>query len=198
VSTDGPRRMKILGIVGSARKQGNCALLLKETLQRLRDGFETETVFLSDIEIRPCDGCHYCQKNGACRIQDDMAALGGSLQDADAVILCSPTYMGGLSSRMRSFMERTWPLRNGQMTGKIGAHIVTGRRRIGVAVSAMADYLSRLGIVTVPGVLGYAFEQGEIAEDEEAMEEARRLARDLGRHLLASVQSVDEAKTSGE
>jgi len=197
MTAGGPRRVKILGIVASARKQGNCALLLKEVFQRLRGGFETETVFLSDLEIKPCDGCHYCQKKGACRIQDDMAALGGLLQDADAVVLCSPTYMGGLSSRMRAFMERTWPLRKGKMAGRTGSYIVTGRRKIGVAVSAMSDYLSRLGMVTVPGVLGYAFEQGAIAEDEEAMEEARRLARDLERHLRGSVRNGDEPKANG-
>ena len=61
----------------------------------------------------------------------------------------------------------------------------------------MADYLSRLGMVTVPGVLGYAFEQGKIAGDEEAMRDTRRLARDLERHLLASRRGGDEAKAGG-
>ena len=173
----------VLGIVGSARKEGNCASLLREVLDRLRDGFDTETVFLSDLDIRPCEGCHYCQNNGSCRIDDDMPALSGKLSRAGAIVLATPSYMGGVTSRMRALMERTWPLRKGQMADKIGGYIVTGRRRIGIASAAMAEYFTRLGMIQAPGVLGYAYEPGEIAGDREAVSQALRLARDLRRYL---------------
>jgi multimeric flavodoxin WrbA len=176
--------MVVLGIAGSARKQGNSAFLLRETLSHLQNEFDTETIFLSDRNIRPCDGCHHCERNGSCRIDDDMEALSGKLRNADAIILTTPSYMGGVTSRMQALMERTWLLRKGQMAGKIGSYIVTGRRRIGMAIGVLEDYFTRLGMIKIPGVLGYAFEPGEIARDQEAVSGTLRLARDL-RHCQA-------------
>jgi multimeric flavodoxin WrbA len=187
--------VRILGIASSARKRGNSAILLAEALDHLRADFETEMVFLTDHRIEPCEGCHYCEGHGSCRIDDDMRRLSERLSGADAILLASPSYMGGVTSRLRAFMERTWPLRKGQMSGKIGSYIVTGRRRIGVASAAMAEYFVRLGMIEVPGVLGYAFEPGEIVQDEEAMSETRRLAEDI-RHCLGRT-GADAAQPSG-
>jgi multimeric flavodoxin WrbA len=177
-------RRRVLGIAGSARKQGNSAILLTEVLNHLRADFATEIVFLSDHRIGPCEGCHSCERRGSCRIDDDMRELSTKLLGADAILLASPSYMGGVASRLRAFMERTWPLRKGQMSGKIGSYIVTGRRRIGMVSAAMAEYFTRLGMVAAPGLLGYAFEPGEIVRDDEAMGETRRLAEDV-RHCLS-------------
>ena len=175
--------MRILGIASSARKQGNSAILLAEAVNHLRTDFETEIVFLTDHRIEPCDGCHYCEAHGSCRTNDDMRELSAKLPRADAILLASPSYMGGVASRLRAFMERTWPLRKGQMAGKIGSYIVTGRRRIGMVSAAMTEYFTRLGMIAVPGVLGYAFEPGEIVQDGEAMSQTRRLAEDVRRCL---------------
>lgn len=185
---------RILGIASSARKQGNSAILLAEALSHLRADFETEMVFLTDHRIEPCNGCHHCERHGSCRINDDMRGLSGRLAGADAILLASPSYMGGVTSRLRAFMERTWPLRKGQMFGKIGSYIVTGRRRIGMVSAAMAEYFGRLGMIALPGVLGYAFEPGEIVQDEEAMDQTRRLADDI-RHCLGRTDA-DAAQSS--
>jgi hypothetical protein len=69
------------------------------------------------------------------------------------------------------------------MVGKIGSCIVIGRRRIGVATAAMEDYFTRLGMIKIPGVQGYAFEPGEIQQDEEAISQTLRLAWDIRRCL---------------
>jgi len=95
--------------------------------------------------------------------------------------------MGGVTSRLRAFMERTWPLRKGQLEGKIGTYIVVGRRKIGSTISEMREYLSRLKMTIIPGVLGYAFEKGDILKDEEALKEARR----LGERILKLSESSE-------
>jgi len=178
-----PNDSLILGIAGSARKQGNSATLLAEVLDELQGEFRAELVFLTDLNIQPCDGCHYCETQGSCRIEDDMSKLYEKLLDADAVLLASPAYMGGLASRMQAFMERTWPLRKGAMAGKVGSYIVTGRRRIGMATGIMEEYFTRLGMTKLPGLLGYAFEPGQIKGDQEAMTQVGRLAADCRNHL---------------
>ena len=70
-----PNRSLILGIAGSARKQGNSATLLTQVLDKLQGEFRTELVFLADLNIQPCDGCHYCRTQSSCRIEDDMSRL---------------------------------------------------------------------------------------------------------------------------
>ena len=178
-----PKRSLILAIAGSARKQGNSATLLTQVLDKLRGEFRTELVFLTDLNIQPCDGCHHCETQSSCRIEDDMSTLHPKLLDAGAILLASPVYMGGIASRMQAFMERTWPLRKGQLRGKIASYIVTGRRRIGMATGVMEEYFTRLGVTKLPGVLGFAFEPGEVEQDREAVAQAERLAADCGHHL---------------
>ena len=171
--------MNVLGIVGSPRKDGNTAYLLERTLSLLPDSFQTETVFLKDYRIGPCEGCHRCEQDGRCALDDDMQALYPKLQAADAMILTSPVYMGGVTSRMRAFMERTWHLRKGQLAGKIGTYIVVGRRKPGAAIYTMEDYLARLRLTRLPGICGYAFHKGQIVTDKEAVQETDRLAADI-------------------
>jgi len=181
---DAKTSMLILGIAGSPRKQGNSAFLLQETLGHLQGGFQTETIFLKDLNIRPCEGCHSCESSGACRIEDDIPALSAKLKAADAVILATPSHMGGVTSRMQALMERTWPLRKGQMAGKVGASIVTGRRQMGMEIGLLDAYFSRLRMLRIPGILGFAFEAGRIVEDQEAISQTVRLADDIRRCLL--------------
>lgn len=181
----GPAR--VLGIAGSAREQGNSSALLRRVLNGLNGNFRTELVFLADIEIRPCDGCHSCQTNGACCIEDGMTAIYPKLLEAEVFLLASPAYMGGIASRMQAFMERTWPLRKGQLAGKLASYIVTGRRRIGMATGVMEEYFTRLGVAKLPGVVGLGFEAGEVEQDREAVAQAERLAADVGDLLRTKV-----------
>jgi len=55
--------MKAVGVVGSPRKNGNTAYLLEEVMKFLREKYETEIIFLKDYDIKPCEGCHYCEEN---------------------------------------------------------------------------------------------------------------------------------------
>ncbi len=174
----------VLGIAGSARKHGNSATLLTQVLDELQGEFQTELVFLTDLNIQPCNGCHYCQTKHSCRIDDDMSGLYPKLLEAKVILLASPAYMGGIASRMQAFMERTWPMRKGQMADKIGSYILTGRRRIGMATGVMEEYFTRLGMMKLPGVLGFAFEAGTIADDQEAIAQARKLAAGVRKHLV--------------
>ena len=71
-----------------------------------------------------------------------MQELYPKLKEADVIILSSPSYMGGVTSRLRAVIERTWYLRKGQLEGKIGTYIVVGRRKIGSAIDETEEYLT--------------------------------------------------------
>ena len=50
---------KILGIVGSPRRNGNTHVLVSRILGGARaEGAYTETIFLKDLDISQCDGCY--------------------------------------------------------------------------------------------------------------------------------------------
>jgi len=108
-----------------------------------------------------------------------MQSMYPKLQSADAIVLASHIFMGGVTGRMRAFMERTWHLRKGQLAGKIGTWIVVGRRKPGAAIYAMEDFLDLLGLTRLPGAFGCALHKGEILGDEETLRDVDRLAGDL-------------------
>ena len=184
--------MRALGIIGSPRKDGNTAYLLKKTLEVLEEGdVDTEIIFLKDYEINPCEDCsEYCEKHNKCKIEDGMQELFVKLRKSNVIILASPTYMGGATSRMRAFMERTWLLRKGQLKNKIGTSIVVGRREIGTTAMEMSEYFDRLKIIKIPGILGYSFKKDDILEDQEAIKSSER----LGDQLLELIKKMEEKR----
>ncbi|MHA1291772.1 MAG: flavodoxin family protein [Promethearchaeota archaeon] len=172
--------MKAIGIVGSPRKNGNSAFLLNLVLENLSNSnFETEVIFLKDLSISPCNECYYCTKEEKCIIEDDMQELYNKLRDANVIILSTPVFMGGITSRLKAFMERTWHLRRGQLKGKIGTYIVVGRRDIGSAINEIEEYLSRLKVIKISGILGYGFKENDIKNDSEALKNAESLSNQI-------------------
>ena len=66
--------MKVVAFSGSARKDGNTALLLKTALAELeKNGVETELVQLAGKEVRGCIACYQCfkKKDGRCAVEKD-------------------------------------------------------------------------------------------------------------------------------
>jgi len=168
-------KKKLIGIVGSPRNDGNTAILTDKLLDSLQDTFEIEKIFLKDLEISSCKECYYCVENDDCSIQDDMQELYRKLKEAYVIILSSPIFMGGITSYLRAFMERTWHLRKGQLKNKVASYIIVGRRDLGSGISEMEEYLSRLNVIKVPGVFGFGFKKGDISKDEEALNNIQRL-----------------------
>src|SRR3974390_1563375 len=105
--------MKVIAINGSPRKNWNTATLLTKALEgAVSLGAETELVHLYDLDYKGCISCFACKLidgpyNGHCAVKDGLSPLLKAIEtEADAIILGSPIYFGGLSGEMRSFMER--------------------------------------------------------------------------------------------
>ena len=68
--------MKILGIMGSARKGGNTDTLLDVALEEAqRNGAAVSKISLGSKTIAPCNGCLKCTTDGKCVIKDDMQEI---------------------------------------------------------------------------------------------------------------------------
>jgi multimeric flavodoxin WrbA len=152
---------------------------MEKLLANFKDSYDVKKIFLSDYEINSCKECYYCVEHDECSIDDDMQEMYEKLKETDVIIISSPIFMGGITSVLRAFMERTWHLRKGQLLGKIGTYIIVGRRDIGAGIHEMEEYLSRLKVNKVPGVVGYGLHKGEVKKDEEALSGISRLAKQI-------------------
>jgi len=106
--------MKILAINGSGRKNGNSAKIIewcqeiKEPM-KLNEDVEIKVVNLASFNIRGCIGCEGCAKTRVCVIQDDMQELYKDIEEAEGLILVSPTYFYNITANMKAFIERLYP-----------------------------------------------------------------------------------------
>jgi len=116
---------KVLGLCGSARREGNTDLLIREVLRGAADGgAKVESICLSDLSIKPCTGCNHCKTHDNCIILDDMSMLLEEVLQSSAVIIGSPVYMGQVTGQTKVFLDRLYQLRRGDRTLKEdGSHI---------------------------------------------------------------------------
>jgi len=101
--------MKVIALVCSARRKGNCYNLAETILEHLKTkGFETEILNAYDYKITPCNHCDYeCFKSPKnCPIQDDVPKIWEKLKEADGVIFAIPTYYGMPSALFKAIIER--------------------------------------------------------------------------------------------
>ncbi len=107
--------MKILACIGSNRKKGNTARIVQMIEARMQASaaqhvtpLEFETLFLSDMDIRPCRGCRACFDRGedACPLKDDISLIRAKMDAADGLLLASPVYVDDVGGLVKNWMDR--------------------------------------------------------------------------------------------
>ncbi|OHD12125.1 MAG: NADPH-dependent FMN reductase [Spirochaetes bacterium GWD1_27_9] len=100
--------MKVLGFVGSPKKEGNTKVLVETILKGASDaGAETEIFNLNEANIMPCQSCYACKGNdGKCVLKDDMQKFYEKIDQADAFVLGSPVYMWQMTAQTKLFTDR--------------------------------------------------------------------------------------------
>jgi len=98
--------MKILGISGSNRKEGNSYLLLKEMFKDVLP-VETKVVQIAELKVKPCELCFEscAQKSFSCVIEDDFRVLFEEMKSADGIVIACPCYFY-IPSKFQALMER--------------------------------------------------------------------------------------------
>jgi len=99
--------MKVLGINGSPKRNGFTARLLDSALEGSQSaGAHTERVDICGLDIKPCDECDGCARDGKCVIHDDMDMLAGKVREADAVIVASPVFFTTITAQLKAMIDR--------------------------------------------------------------------------------------------
>jgi multimeric flavodoxin WrbA len=182
--------MKVVAFNGSARKDGNTAILIKRVLKVLEtQGFETELIQLAGEQIRGCNACRTCYntKNKRCAIEDDKVnEYIGKMREADAIILGSPVYFSMMTSEMKALIDRAGYVARANedmFQRKVGAAVVAVRRAGGMPTFDAINHFFLISQMIVPGSsywnIGIGSKKGEVESDEEGM----KTMDDLGRNM---------------
>ncbi len=189
--------MKVVAFNGSARKEGNTAILLNMVLGELKqEGIETELVQLAGTQIQGCSACFKCfgTKDRRCAVEKDavndyIAKMAG----ADGILLGSPTYFSDVSAGMKALIERCGMVSraNGDLfKRKVGAGVVAVRRAGAISVFNSLNYFFLIGQMIVPGSsywnVAIGREAGDVLKDEEGV----RTMKDLGQNMAWLLKKI--------
>jgi multimeric flavodoxin WrbA len=138
-------KLKVLGIAGSPRRDGNTDLLLRQVMAgAASQGTETKTVILSELNILPCRHCDGCLKTGKCVVDDDMQWLHTDLREADYVVLASPIFFMGVTAQTKAMIDRCQALWVIKYVLKLPVAINPDKERKGIFVSVGGTRLRNL------------------------------------------------------
>jgi len=182
--------MKVVAFNGSARKDGNTAILIGKVFRVLEtEGIETELIQLAGSRIHGCIACMKCFKNKdqSCSVKDDNAnECIEKMLGADGIILGSPTYFANVSTEMKALIDRAGMVsraNSDMLARKVGAAVVAVRRAGSIHVFNSINHFFFIGQMIVPGSsywnLGMGREKGEVEKDEEGIQ----TMKDLGRNM---------------
>jgi multimeric flavodoxin WrbA len=180
--------MKVIGINGSARKDGNTAILINTVFHELtQHGIETELIQLSDLEMNGCKGCFACKGKKQCVISHD--AFNFCFQKmvaTEGIILGSPVYSADISSKMKAFLERAGVVvaTNPELLKhKIGASVVAVRRGGGMtAVNTLNAFLLNKEVFVVGSTywnMVYGKDVGDVLQDQEGISNMKNLGQNM-------------------
>jgi len=182
--------MKVVAINGSARKDGNTAILINVVFDELKkEGIETEMIQLAGKAPQGCIACYKCfeNKNRRCAVEKDILnECIGKLLDADGIVLGSPTYFSDVSSGMRAFIERCGLVARANdymLKYKVGVGVVAVRRAGAIPAFNSLMLFLHYNQMIMPGSsywnLGIGRNPGEVLNDEEGIQTMKTLGQNM-------------------
>lgn len=107
---------KVVILQGSPRKEGYCAQICQVMMQGL-EPLQVTVLDVCDQNIAPCNACDACAHSRGCILSDDMQKVYDLLSSADAIVLASPLYFGGISAHLKALVDRCQAIYNGKIHG---------------------------------------------------------------------------------
>ena len=179
--------MKVVAFNGSAREDGNTAMLINHVLRELeKEGIGTELVQLSGKSIHGCRACYRCfeNKDQRCSVKDDFANdCIERMIGADGIVLGSPTYFSDVPAEMKALIDRAGFVSraNGNLySNKVGLALVVMRRSGAFhALDTMTHFLLGAQMIVPGHGIGLGRDRGDVEKDEEGIQ----LVEGLGQRM---------------
>lgn len=120
--------MNIIIINGSPRKNGATAKILHNMERQLLqiNDVVVDYVDICSLNISPCSGCCSCYKTGKCYMYDDAERLSEKIENADGIIVGSPTYASNISGLLKQFVDRGHFVIEQLLHNKYAVSVATG------------------------------------------------------------------------
>lgn len=188
INAEKGRKMKVLAINGSSRKNGNTADMLNLVLEELKsEGHDTELVQLGGQTINPCKACFACTGNRNCVFANDMfQELYKKMTSADAIILGSSTYSADVSSTLKAVIDRASVVSDtnpGMFRHKVAGAVAVGRRAGAMnAIDTINHFFLNKEMYLVGSTywnIAYGRLPGEALKDEEGVENMKNLGKNM-------------------
>lgn len=182
--------MKVVAFNASARKNGNTAILLNTVLDELKaEGIRTELVQLAGRPLQGCRACYKCfeKKNRRCVVTKDILNdCIAKMEEADGILLGSPTYFSDVTASMRALIERVGFVARANdymLKRKAGAAVAAVRRAGGIrAFDSMNLFLHYMQMI-MPGSsywsIGIGRDPGDVLKDAEGIQTMQTLGRNM-------------------
>ena len=182
--------MKVVAFNGSARKDGNTAILIRRVLQVLEEeGIRTELIQLAGEQIRGCNACRSCYttKNKRCAIEDDNGnKYIRKMLKADGIILGSPVYFSMMAPELKALSDRAFYVaraNSDMFKRKVGAAVVAVRRAGGIPTFDAINHYFLISQMIIPASsywnVGVGHKKGVVETDEEGMETMETLGKNM-------------------
>ncbi|MHC4517253.1 MAG: flavodoxin family protein [Planctomycetota bacterium] len=182
--------MKVVAFNGSARKDGNTAILVRRVFSELeKEGIDTELVQLAGKTIRGCTACGQCfkKKDQRCVVDNDVAnECIGKMLEADGIILASPTYFADVTTELKALIDRAGFVsraNDDMLKRKVGAAVVAVRRAGSIHVFDTINHFFLIGQMIIPGSfywnMGFGLGKGEVEEDDEGLKTMELLGQNM-------------------
>ncbi|MDP8243064.1 MAG: flavodoxin family protein [Candidatus Hinthialibacter antarcticus] len=191
--------MKVIAINGSARKDGNTAILVNYVLRELEsEGIDGEMIQLSGRAIRGCMACYQCfeKKDQRCSNKSDIVnECIEKIIEADGVILASPTYFSDVTAELKALIDRAGlvAIANGNLfKRKVSAAVIAVRRGGEIHAFDTINHFYLQSEMIVPGSIywnmGFGLDQGEVESDEEGIRTMKTLGQNMA-WLMKKIQA---------
>ena len=188
--------MKVLIINGSPRLNGNSSRLKDELISIFeKEEIETDLYEIGSKDIRGCMACGYCYQHGECVFKDDVNDLAKRFEAADGLIVISPVYYGSANGSVISLLDRLFYSSHIDKRFKVGAAFAIARR---AGTTATFDELNKYFTINQMPVAsgrywnnGFGRTEGQIEKDEEGLQNARVVARNMV-FLMKAIKDAEE------
>lgn len=182
--------MKVVAFNGSARRDGNTAALIRHVCSELEtEGIQTTLIQLAGETIRGCIACYRCfeRRDGQCAVTGDVVNhCIEQMQDADGIIIGSPTYFADVTAETKALIDRAGMVGRANYEcyrRKVGAAVVAARRAGGThAFDTINHFFGISQMVTVGSSywnIGIGRDVGAVEADTEGVETMKTLGKNM-------------------
>ena len=190
------RKVKVLAINSSARKDGNTAILIEKIFEILsKEGIETEMLQLGGQVIEPCRACWACEgKKNCVQRKDSFYEIFEKMKEADGIILGSPVYTANISANMQALLERASVVTDmnrekSLLRYKAGAAVTAARRGGALNVLDAMNHFFLFQEMFIVGSsywsMAYGQMPGDVRQDIEGLHTVEVLGKNMAYLLKA-------------